>query len=95
MTTNVFVQDRRLVILRVLSESAGYTASDSNLDDALDAWGHTVSRDVVVGDMYWLAEQQLITLREMGSTQIATVTQRGLDVASGQAIHPGVKRPRP
>lgn len=95
MANNVFVQDRRLVILRVLSESAGYTASDSNLDDLLDSWGHTVSRDVVIGEMYWLAEQQLITLREMGSTQIATITQRGLDVASGQAIHPGVKRPRP
>ncbi|ODS10938.1 hypothetical protein [Vibrio scophthalmi] len=95
MANNVFVQDRRLVILRVLSESAGYTASDSNLDDSLDSWGHTVSRDVVIGEMYWLAEQQLITLREMGSTQIATITQRGLDVASGQAIHPGVKRPRP
>ncbi|HAS63212.1 MAG TPA: hypothetical protein DCS35_11965 [Vibrio sp.] len=95
MANNVFVEDRRLVILRVLSESAGYTASDSNLDDSLDRWGHTVSRDVVVGEMYWLAEQQLVTLREMGSTQIATITQRGLDVASGQAIHPGVKRPRP
>lgn len=95
MTTNFFVQDRRLVILRVLSESAGYTASDSNIDDSLDAWGHAVSRDVVVGDMYWLAEQQLITLRETGSTQIATITQRGLDIASGQATHPGVKRPRP
>ena len=95
MSTNVFVQDRRLVILRVLGESAGYTASDSNLDDSLDIWGHTVSRDVVVGEMHWLAEQQLVTLREVGETQIATITQRGLDVAKGQALHPGVKRPRP
>ncbi|WNJ96551.1 ArsR family transcriptional regulator [Vibrio ruber] len=88
-------QDRRLVILRVLNESAGYTANESILDSALDAYGHKVSRDVVLAELAWLDEQGLLTLEEVAKTQVARVTQRGIDVAEGQAQHPGVKRPRP
>jgi len=88
-------EDRRLVILRILTESAGYTANDSCIDDELDAIGHKVSRDVVRGDMAWLQEQGLIRLDSVLGTQVATITERGIDVAEGQARHPGVKRPRP
>ena len=88
-------EDRRLVILRVLNESAGYTANDSILDSSLDTIGHKVSRDVVRAELNWLDEQGLIELEEVFSTQVATLTQRGIDVAEGQAKHPGVKRPRP
>ncbi|MGF1775887.1 ArsR family transcriptional regulator [Vibrio nomapromontoriensis] len=88
-------QDRRLVILRVLSESAGYTANESILDSALDAYGHKVSRDTVNAEITWLAEQNLIITQELAATQVATLTQRGLDVCEGQAKHPGVKAPLP
>ncbi|WP_087022446.1 hypothetical protein [Thaumasiovibrio subtropicus] len=88
-------QDRRLVILRVLNEMPGYEANDSILDAALDAYGHNVSRDLVRSELYWLTEQQLITLRDVNGTQVAQLKQRGIDVATGQATHPGVKRPRP
>ncbi|WP_345859307.1 ArsR family transcriptional regulator [Shewanella algae] len=88
-------QDRRLVMLRVLAESSAYEANDSILDTALDAYGHNVSRDVVRSEMAWLAEQGLVTLRQVSHTQVATLTARGLDVADGQASCPGVKRPRP
>lgn len=91
----ILQQDRRLVILRVLSESAGYTANESILDESLDRLGHKVSRDVVVAEMHWLDEQGLLELEEVFSTKVAKLTQRGIDVAEGQATHPGVKRPRP
>ncbi|SHO58781.1 VpaChn25_0724 family phage protein [Vibrio quintilis] len=88
-------QDRRLVILRILNESAGYTANESILDAALDAYGHKVSRDMVKTELAWLCEQGLLSLEEIAKTQVAHITQRGIDVAEGQASHPGVKRPRP
>ncbi|MBV7262576.1 ArsR family transcriptional regulator [Photobacterium sp. WH24] len=88
-------QDRRLVVLRILNESPGYESNDSILDSGLGAYGHNVSRDLVRAELYWLQEQGLITLRDVASTVVAKITQRGIDVATGQATHPGVKRPRP
>jgi Fe2+ or Zn2+ uptake regulation protein len=88
-------QDRRLVVLRVLNESVGYTANESILDQALEAYGHLISRDTVKADMFWLEEQALVSLKDMNGTLVATIKQRGIDVAKGQASHPGVKRPSP
>lgn len=88
-------KDRRLVVLRILSESAGYTANDSIIDTSLDLYGHKVSRDVVKAELAWLEEQGLIALEELSGTLVATITQRGLDVANGQATNPGVKKPMP
>ncbi|MEF1255986.1 VpaChn25_0724 family phage protein [Vibrio sp. M260112] len=87
-------EDQRLVILRSLYEMAGYEANESILDSCLDAYGHKISRDAVRTHLYWLQEQDLIGLREVAGCQIATLTGRGEDVATGQAIVPGVKRPR-
>lgn len=87
--------DRRLVMLRVLNESAGYTANESIIDSALDTFGHKVSRDVVKNELNWLEEQGLIELENVYDTIVAKLTQRGIDVAEGQAVVDGVKRPRP
>lgn len=87
-------EDRRLVILRSLHEMDGYEANESILDSCLDAYGHRISRDSVRTLLAWLQEQGLITLREVADCQIAMLTGRGEDVATGQARVPGVKRPR-
>lgn len=88
-------QDRRLQILQLLAESHGYKANQFILQSALDTFGHTVSMDRVKADLAWLAEQGLIVIGELGDVQIPALTDRGLDVAQGRAIAPGVKRPRP
>jgi DNA-binding GntR family transcriptional regulator len=49
----------------------------------------------VKAELAWLEEQGLITNENLKGTQVATITQRGIDVATGQATHPGVKRPSP
>ncbi|MEL6694500.1 MAG: ArsR family transcriptional regulator [Pseudomonadota bacterium] len=88
-------KDRRLVILRLLSETPGHSSNDSILDAALDQYGHRANRDQVRGDLTWLAEQELLTLEIIGETVfVATLTGRGQDVSEGTASHPGVKRPR-
>lgn len=86
-------EDRRLVILRVLSEMAGYRANSSVLYTLLSTWGHEPSRDQVKTDLRWLEEQQLLQIEEIGSVLLSTLTERGADVAAGRAIVPGVKRP--
>lgn len=92
---NLFHQDQRLVILRSLAE-AGYDANESILDDCLALYGHKVSRDLVRNHLYWLEEQGLVRIERLhNGFMVATITQRGLDVANGEAMVQGVKRPRP
>jgi len=87
--------DRRSVILGLLDKATGYKLSDYLMQSALPAFGHDVSIDVVRTDLAWLQEQGLITVETPGAVQIAKLTQRGLDVAAGRAVVPGVKRPGP
>ena len=87
--------DRRLVILRILEEDDGYSLNESVIQSVLEALGHSVSRDRVRTELRWLEEQGLVTLKEVVSVQVATLTSRGSDAATGRAVIPGVKRPRP
>nr|WP_067289841.1 hypothetical protein [Marinobacterium profundum] len=96
MAFNTFEQeDRRLVILRLLAEDADYRVNSSILQQGLDMFAHSVSRDKLHTELNWLAEQDLIKCEPVASVLVVTLTQRGLDVAQGRASVPGVKRPGP
>lgn len=86
-------EDRRLVILRVLSDLPGYKANSTVLTLALDSFGHTVSRDYTRGQIAWLAEQGLVSVEDLGPVLLVTLTERGMDVARGAFVFPGVARP--
>lgn len=86
-------QDIRLVILRLLVEMTAYRANSSVLTMALDTFGHTLSRDQVKTELNWLAEQGALTLEDVGPVMVATLTERGQDIAAGRARAPGIKRP--
>jgi len=88
-------QDQRLVILRLLEQDKCYTLNDSMLQDYLGALGHKCSRDCVKSHLAWLQEQNLVTVNDVLGVMVATLTSRGVDVATGCAVVPGVKRPRP
>lgn len=86
-------QDMRLVILRLLVEMPAYRANSSVLNAALDNYGHSVSRDQVKTELQWLAEQGAVSLDDIGPVLVATLTERGQDIAAGRARVPGIKRP--
>lgn len=86
-------QDQRLVILRLLAEMPGYKSNSSVLTVALERFGHTASRDQVKTELAWLRDQGLVRLDDMEAVLVATLTERGADVASGRTTVPGVKRP--
>lgn len=89
-------EERRLVILRLLQELAGYTANSSILATGLSSLGVPASRDQVHTELDWLAEQGLVIQEDLGiGVRTATLTSRGGDVAQGLAIVSGVKRPSP
>jgi Fe2+ or Zn2+ uptake regulation protein len=94
---NFMSEDRRLVILRILAEMPTYRANSSVLHTALQQWGHEPSRDQVRTELRWLEEQQLLTLEVVSNSDVllATLTERGGEVAAGRARVDGVKRPGP
>jgi hypothetical protein len=86
-------QDVRLVLLRLLVEMTAYRANSSVLTMALDSYGHSLSRDQVKTELHWLAEQGALTVADVGPVLVATLTERGQDIAAGRARVPGIKRP--
>lgn len=96
MTTKDFSQylrqDQRLVLLSVLMELPSYRANSSVLSDLLCQLGNTMSRDQVKTELRWLADRGLLTLEEAGSVLLATLEERGQDVAEGRERVDGVQR---
>lgn len=88
-------QERRLVILRLLAETPGYQANAAIIGGLLQRMGVPASRDQVHTELDWLAEQGLVTVEDLGAVRVAVVSARGVDVANGLAIVPGVHRPSP
>ena len=87
--------DRRLWILILLERTPSCSANENLIHAALPDYGHYVSQDTVRADFAWLEEQRLVAIEEIGGLMVARATARGLDVATGRAIVPGVKRPAP
>jgi len=90
---NFLREDQRLVILRILAEMPAYRANSSVVTSALSQFGHSPSRDQVKTELRWLEEQGLIAVEDMDVVLIASLTERGADVAAGRAMVPGVKKP--
>ena len=72
----------RLSILKTLEGSTSYSANDSVISDALARFGLSSSRG-------------LVSTEDVAGYIVATLTQRGHDVATGTATVPGIKRPTP
>lgn len=92
---DVVTHDLRLVILRMLMDAAGYTLNAYTLHQALPGAGHHESLDRLKGELAWLDEQGLVSVVTDPPLVVATLTERGLDVAAGRASVPGVKKPGP
>lgn len=87
--------DRRLTLIKALESAAQYRANAYLLRRYCDTVGHVVSADVLAADLAWLAEGGLVVLDTQPDITVATLTTRGLDVATGRAHHPGVAKPSP
>jgi transcriptional regulator CtsR len=88
-------EDRKLHVLLILENAAGYTANHELLHMFLDKLAHVVSHDVIKNDLLWLEEQRLLDVTTEGDLMTATITRRGLDAANGRTMVVGVKRPMP
>lgn len=87
--------DRRLLILQLLAEDGDYSHNEHVIADGLQMYGHAIGREVLIADLHFLAEIDLIATSEVGATTVARLSTRGLDAARGRVNVPGVARPRP
>lgn len=91
-------EEARLQVLRLLADAPDYTAADAPLHKALQAAGVCVAMGSLRVELAWLDEQGMVVTQRPGGAlglTIATLTDRGLDVAQGLSFPPGVARPRP
>ncbi|WP_119304969.1 VpaChn25_0724 family phage protein [Dongia deserti] len=90
------IQDRRLVILRLI-KGAGGAANDSVLTAGVRMSGHeTATRDDVRADLDFLKERGCITIDWFeDKVRVAHLTERGQDVVAGRIEVDGVKKPSP
>ena len=81
--------------LRLLAELPEYRANDIMIADAVRALGLSCTNDQLRGHLTWLEEQRLVTLADLAGLSVATLTERGAEIASGRAEIAGVQRPKP
>lgn len=91
----VQTEDRRLTLLKCLEAATAYKAAQFVLGRYCEQFAHIVSQDQIKTDLAWLREQGLVTIEQPEGVYVATLTARGLDVATGRAQQPGVARPQP
>lgn len=85
----------RLAMLQLLAGQAMGHASDVVLYEALNAMDERVSRDTVRGHIFWLGAQGLVAvldLRTSNGLVVATLSEKGGDVAKGLSSVAGVAR---
>lgn len=88
-------EKRRLVILQQLHRSQGYQASASLLRLHCCQLGVPSTDDQIAQALTWLADHELVELRDAGSEIVARITGPGRDVSTGLRAVPGVLRPDP
>lgn len=85
----------RRVVLDTLKQDPAYTVNEAILRAILKDFGFAVAQDLLRTELAWLAEQGLITTSDQGGIVVAKITNRGLDLANGCTVNPGVARPEP
>ncbi len=91
---NEVSKHRRLTILRFLNDSNEGVPNASILEVVCNDFGIPSTRDQIVGDLGWLAEQGFVSTAQNGEFVVATLTERGEHVATGKVKSDGVQRPR-
>lgn len=83
---------RRLSILLALYFSTGYSMNRELLREQVSRTGYVTGHDLMLAELSWLKEMQLVDLLEFDAVQL---TARGEDIALGRSEIPGVRKPSP
>lgn len=85
--------EQRLAVLQLLADQAGGSANDAALCEAVNALDHVCSRDRMREMIFWLQSQgalHVLDLRISSGLVVATLTEKGHDIARGRSRIAGV-----
>lgn len=91
----IVTEDIRRKLLEVLEQDPDFSHNEGILQHALAMVGHHISGDRLRSELAWLAEQGLVSVKNVAGVQVAKLTNRGEDVALKRTTVPGVARGRP
>lgn len=89
----VWTEDLRLCVLRVLDQTRGDSCNSSILISAVGTFGFRVPRDKMHTELAWLDEQGAVKTRKVESVVVATLTRRGKEHVDRATVIPGIKEP--
>lgn len=84
----------RITVLALLHGLPRFTAAFDTLHVAVRSMSHGIDRAGMRAELDWLAERGLVRIED-GDTVTVALTDRGAEVASGDATVDGVERLRP
>lgn len=93
VVTQEVCRDQRLRILQSLLNAQAHLLNEAVLKRVLLAYGHAMSSDLVRTQLCWLEEQGLVDVSRGNGIQVARLSERGHDVATGAVRQPGVASP--
>ncbi len=88
-------KDTRRTVLSLLAQDTDYTLSDSLLLMAFDEMRKNVTADQLNNQINWLKEQGFVTIQSGLGFKSITLTDYGLDIATGKSRVVGVRDLRP
>ena len=89
------IEQRKLGILKALSNAPAYTLNDVAFKQVLASHGMRVGTDRLWADVQWLHELSLVYMQTDADFFTATLTRTGVDVQNGLSTVHGVARPEP
>ena len=92
----IIAENQRRTILQCLHQAPAYSLASPHLRVAVNAvLAAPMSADALSAQLSWLSEVGLIKVDHVGSTTVARLRERGLDVLTGAAVVSGIERPGP
>lgn len=91
--SELIAKDARLVILKELAGQVDGRLNEVALIHVLDAFGIKRSREWVRTQLLALAELDAVTVEEVGTVMVASLSRRGHDHVERRAVIDGVARP--
>ncbi|CAM5397703.1 hypothetical protein AFEL58S_01986 [Afipia felis] len=95
MARDIIREEARLIILRELYAQTNYALHDGLLQQVLESWGISKSRDWVREELNWLEGMAAITRTEQGSVVVAQLAPKGVEHVERRLVIEGIKRPSP
>lgn len=94
VTLDTIIREQaRLIVLKALSAQAAETLNSDLLIYELKAFGIRKDRDWLHDELAWLKDMGAVTVLDVGTIKIATLTEKGARHLSREIAIEGIRRP--